>query len=505
MTALERAISRPDPVSGFGVRSPLHGLARRSVGFFDVLAQSVSAVAPSAAATTVVLLIAGVAPSAIVPAVLIAGVLSLLVARTVSQFARRFAAAGSVYTYTARGMGPGPGLAAGAAIVVGYGAVAMFTLLGGAYYTTLLLGAFWPAAQGPAAVAAVLVAEAALLVLLLVRGIRISARVALVIEVVSVALIVALLVALLVQMGPIDPAVLLPSDDVSPAALAAGALIALTAFVGFESAATLGVEARTPLRTVPRAIAWTVLVSVCLYLLSAVTQVAGFAAIGGTLADSVSPINELAVAFGLGGWGVVADVGIAASFLACAIGSTTALSRVLFTMGRDHVLPGVVGRTHRRWGTPVGALVVSLPVVTLVPLALVLGGVDVRAAMHLTIALGGAGYIVAYVLVCVAAPLFLRRIGELTPGAVVTAVVSAVALTAALVAFFAVDAASGGGVIWLVVLTAIAACTAIVWRMRRGGVSLEGIGTYDEPVVAQVLGGVVRGSAPPDAGEEPDA
>ena len=89
MTALERAIARPDPVHDFGARSPLDGLDRRSVGFFDVLAQSVAAVAPAAAATTVVLLVAGISPSATVLSILLAAVLSLLVARTISQFARR--------------------------------------------------------------------------------------------------------------------------------------------------------------------------------------------------------------------------------------------------------------------------------------------------------------------------------------------------------------------------------------------------------------------------------
>lgn len=498
MTALERAISRPDPVHDFGSRSPLHGLDRRSVGFLDVLAQSVSAVAPSAAATTVVLLVAGVSPQATVFAVLIAGVLSLLVARTVSQFARRLGAAGSVYTYTARGLGARGALAAGAAILVGYGAIAMFALLGGAYYTTLLIGYVWPESHGVAAQLAVLAAEALLLVLVLVRGIRLSARVALVVEAVSVVLIVALLVTLLVRMGPVDPAALLP-HDVSPAALAAGAVIALTAFVGFESAATLGVEARAPLRTVPKAIAWTVVVSVVLYLLAAITQVAGFDAIGLDLAASPSPINDLTRAYGVAGWGVVADVGIAASFLACAIGSATALSRVLFTMSRDGVLPRRIGATHRRWGTPVGALALALPVVLLVPMALLLAGVDVRAAMHLTIAVGGAGYITAYVLVCVAAPAFLRRIGELTATAAVMAWASAVALAAALIAFFGVDAATGSVAIWVSLALAGLVAAGIRWWARRGGAAHTRVGSYDEPVAAQVLGGVAREADARDA------
>ncbi len=500
MSALARAISQPDPVHSFGSTSPLDGLDRRSVGFMDVLAQSVSAVAPTAAATTIVLLVAGISPSVTVISIVSAAVLSFFVAQTVSQFARRFAASGSLYTYTARGLGARPGLVAGAALVVGYGAVATFALLGGAYYTTFLLGSVWPALGSPGGAAAVLVVEAGLLALVLVRGIRISSRIVLVVEGVSVSIVVTLLLVLLVQIGPIDPAAVLSVGGWSPAAIAAGSVIAITAFVGFESAATLGVEARTPLRTVPRAISWTVILSGGLYILAALTQVAGFSVLGNDLAASAAPINELAAASGLDGWAVVADVGIATSFLACAIGSTTALSRVVFTMGRDGVLPSIAGRTHPRHGTPIGAIWLALPPVALVPLGLIVAGFDIREAMHLTISVGATGYIVAYILVSVAAPVFLRRIGELTWGSGIVSIVSAVLLSGALVAFFIADVGAGGSAAWAAIAVAMSIATLVAASARLRRAPLARIGAYDVPVASQVLGGVghvgVRGARP---------
>lgn len=490
MTALERAIRSPEPVRDFGGRSPLDGLDRRSVGFVDVMAQSVAAVAPAAAATTVTVLVAGVSPGSVIVSVLIAGILSLLVARTVGQFARRLAASGALYTYAARGLGPGGGLATGTAAVVGYGAVAMFALLGGAFYTALMLRPVWPDVDSPLGIAAILLTEAGLLTLVLVRGIRISARVALVVEFASVLLIVVLLVVLLTRMGSIDLTALLPSPaEDSPLGVGAGALIALTAYVGFESAATLGVEARTPLRTIPRAVRATVVMSLLLYLLAATAQVAGFAALGRDFATSASPLNELADAFGVGGWASVADLGIAASFLACAIGSTTALARVLFAMGRDGVMPRVTGRTHARFGTPIGAIAVALPIVVAVPVGLVLCAVDLRDAMHLTIAVGGIGYIVSYVLACVAAPLFLRRIGELTPAVAATALGAAAALSAAVVAFAAADLATGSAAVAVAAGIGAVSAALIVWRLRR---PIGPLGVYDVPVAAAVLGGVAR-------------
>lgn len=491
MTALARAISRPAPVHEFGARSPLEGLDRRSVGFGDVLAQSVAAVAPSAAATTVILLVAGVAGSATVPAVVVAAFIALIVARTVNQFARRMVTSGSLYTYAARGLGPAAGLATGAAILVGYAFIAIFALLGGAHYLSIVLEPFWPGADGPAAAAGLLVVEAVILSVVLVRGIRFSTRFAFVVELASVIIIVVLLIVLLVRIGPLDLGALVPAH-VSPSALAAGAVLALTAFVGFESAATLGVEGRAPLRNIPRAIVCTVIVAGGLYVLAAYTQVAGFRALGLDIAAFPSPVNILATTIGLDGWGVLVEVGIAASFLACAIASTTALTRVLFAMGRDGVAPAWLGRVHSRHRTPIAAVAVAVPTVALIPLVFVAAGGGLWAAMETAIVVSAVGYIAAYAVVCVAAPVFLRRIGELTVGATVMALASAVALVGGLVTYLVVEGSAGNpGVLMSLAIAVVVGC-ATAWRLRRRARSLNGIGSYDEPVASEVLGGVAR-------------
>jgi amino acid transporter len=495
VTALDRAIARPAPVRGFGERSPLDGLDRRSVSFADVLAQSVAAVAPSAAATTVVVLVAGVAGGATVPAMVAAGLLALLVASTINQFTKRMAATGSLYTFVSKGLGSGAALAAGAAIVVGYAFISVFALLGGAHYVTMLVRGIWPEFGGPLGVAAVLVAETAVLALVLVRGIRVSSRVALIVETISVVIILVLLVVLLAQIGPPDRSAIVPTADFTLEGFAAGAVLALTAFVGFESAATLGVEARSPLRNIPRAIVTTVLLAGGLYLLAAYTQVAGFHALGRELAATDSPVNELATAYGFSQLGVLIDLGIAASFLACAIASTTALTRVLFSLGRDGIAPRRFGAVHRRFHTPIGAIGVAVPAVAILPIAAVLAGVGVWDAMEAVIAVSAAGYIGAYALVCVAAPLFLRRIGELTIRTAVVSALSAIALGAGLVAYLVFEGVRGNPGVPLALGVGVLAAVLVAWRMRRGVASLAGIGAYDEPVASEVLGGVARGDA----------
>lgn len=494
LTALERAISAPAPVHDFGARSPLDGLDRRSVGFGDVLAQSVAAVAPSGAATTVILFASGVAGTATVLAVVAAAVITLLVAGTVNQFTRRMVASGSLYTYAAHGLGAAAGLTTGAAILVGYAGVAIFALLGSAHYLSLFALRAWPGFGGlpePLLMTALLLLEAAILTIVLVRGIRLSSRIAFVVELVSVVIIAALMIVLLVKIGPFDPSALVPSES-SPTALAAGTVIALTAFVGFESAATLGVEARAPLRNIPRAIVWTVIVAGVLYVLAGYTQVVGFRALGLDLAASVSPVDTLATANGLDAWGMIVDVGIAASFLACAIASTTALTRVLFSMARDGVAPGWLGRIHARHRTPKAAIAVAVPVIALIPIVVVVAGGDVLRAMECTIVIFAVGYIAAYALVCLAAPRFLRRIGELTAGAAVIAIASALALIGVLVTYLVVTGSAGNPGVWISFAIAVAAGVAIRWRLRHGARSLARIGSYDEPTAAEVLGGVAH-------------
>ncbi|WP_022906856.1 amino acid permease, partial [Curtobacterium sp. B18] len=266
MTALDRAIADPPRVPGVGTRSPVDGLSRRSVGPVDVLAQSVSAVAPSAAATTIPVLVATVAGQGATWSLLAAMALSFLVGRTVNQFVRRVAGTGSLYTYVSLGLGPVAGVVAGAALLLGYGFIAMFSLTGSGYYLDYLLSRFVPAAGGSARVTVVVVvAMGAAVFAVIALGVRVSTRLTLLVETLSVAVIVVLIVALVARLHPVDASAM-ALGPTAPAPFAVGTALAVTAFVGFESASVLGVEARRPFGTIPRAISWTVLVAGVLYL-----------------------------------------------------------------------------------------------------------------------------------------------------------------------------------------------------------------------------------------------
>lgn len=91
---------------------------------------------------------------------------------------------------------------------------------------------------------------------------------------VSIALVVAVLTALLVApRGAPGSAAPVVDAGVHWGGLAVGVVLGVTAFMGFESAATLGVEARRPLIAVPRAVLWTPVVAGVLFIGAAAAQV----------------------------------------------------------------------------------------------------------------------------------------------------------------------------------------------------------------------------------------
>ncbi|WP_226364855.1 APC family permease [Pseudonocardia sp. ICBG162] len=458
-------------------RSPVHGLARRRLGPADVAAQSIAGSAPSAAMAATPVIVAGMAGAGTVWSFVVAGVLALLVAASVSRFTRRMAAPGGIYTLTAQGLGAGPAFAAGIATLAGYLLLCGAAIAGAVAYLGSLCG---PWATGPLASALLAVAVGAVVTALVVRGVRPAARVVLLVEAVAVAVLVGVFVVLLVG-GPL-PGSGAPAPPAGPGAVAAGVVPALAAFIGFEVATSLGAEARRPFRSVPRAVTATAAVTAVLYVFAAAVQVAGFAAVPGGLAGQTQPVQVLAVARGWSWIPPLLDAALVLSFLACAVATVTALSRVLFALARDGVVPRPLGRTHRRFRTPHVAVGLGAPAATLavaVPVGL---GVPVGTVLAALLGVATVGFLVGYALVCLAAPVFLRRIGELTPAAVATAVVAVPSLVAALVAFVVAAPATG---IALAVALAAGAVWAVVLR-RRG--RLHDLGVYDETVASDVWG-----------------
>ncbi len=123
------------------------------------------------------------------------------------------------------------------------------------------------------------------------------------------------------------------------------------AFVGFESATTLGDEARQPRRTIPRAVMLTTLVVGIFYVIVSYAVTIGY----GTstkdvtaLASAGAPFTTLADHFGNGVLSVFVNLAVISSFTALNIVTVIAVSRIFWKMGRDGLLPSAFSKVNRR-------------------------------------------------------------------------------------------------------------------------------------------------------------
>src|SRR5690349_6879671 len=213
--------------------SPVSGLRRAQLSFTQVLGQSISAVAPSAVMVTLPALVIPAAGHWPLPVFVATALLTAAVGYCIGQFSTRMVAVSGLYSYTVKGLGPVPGIVAGWSVVIGYAAAAMASTLGAASYLAALLGRLGiPDGRFTTACLAVLVGAAALL--LMIRGIRLSARISLTIEV--FAIVVAAVVLVIVFTGSIAGGRAPPdaAEGQSHSALGFALLLAITSFVGFE-------------------------------------------------------------------------------------------------------------------------------------------------------------------------------------------------------------------------------------------------------------------------------
>ncbi|MCW2676545.1 MAG: Amino acid permease [Modestobacter sp.] len=480
-----------------------HGLAHESMSQVEVLAQSVAGIAPSAVMATGPALIVLYAGSGAWLSYLAASIVVLLIGLCVAQFARRFASSGSLYSYVARGLGPGGAFAAGWGLVVGYTCIAMVGIAGTGIYLGNFLETIGLPGTSTAAVLVIFALAATAAGAFAVAGIRLSTRLGLVLEVVSVAAVLLVLVVVLVRHGFAVDTSQFRLDGVTFDGVTFGIVLAVLGFVGFESAASLGAEARNPHRAIPRAVLGSAVLVGLLYIFASYSSVLGFNGPEG-LSSSAAPISDLASTNGLSGVTWLIDIGVTASFFAVIIASINAAARVLYTMGEEGVLPAALGRAHLRHKTPHVAIWLIAPVVAVVPIVMVITGTSALNVYAYTGTVGTFGYMLAYLLMAVSLPVFLRRRDEANPLSVALAVVVVLAL---LYVFYKnvipVPPSPYNLLPWIFLAVVVAGLAwYLVVRLHRPQV-VEGIGTFEEePVPPHAGGHHAAGRAPVTAAED---
>ena len=407
-----------------------YGLRRGILSPMETLAQSVSTMAPTTTPAATIPLVCALAGNGTWLAYALATVAIFLVGLCIARYARHSASPGSLYTYASTTLPPWLSATVAWSLLLAYVATGSSVIGGFYHYANLLL----QDATGHVFSAVVLaLVVTGVSIWIAYRDVKISARLMLWIEAASVSVIVIVVVLVLFRHGWHLDADELHLHGMTGSGLRLGLVLALFSFVGFESATTLGTEARNPLRTIPRAVIQSAVLAGAFFTICAYTEVLGFHIVGQDLGTTPDQMHVLARVGGVPVLGILIDIGALVSMFAGTLACITAAARVLLRMAHDGLAHESLGSTHAQNHTPSRAVVIT-GIAALLPVAVLAyrgaSGLDVYGWLG---SLATYGFIVAYALVCVALPHYLHQHGTFSAGAQIVPWLAAAAMLLALI------------------------------------------------------------------------
>ncbi|GAB0115813.1 APC family permease [Acidisoma sp. C75] len=380
-------------------------LHRNALGLPQIVASTLANIAPAVSFYFGFGVIVGGAGVAAPLTIIVAMLCILFLSNTLAEFSKYRPSTGSFVTFIGMGFGPVAGAAASLFTVVGYAiaAAAIVAISGGWMQDTLKLffgiNIPWQ-----------LLATAATLICgwLVVRGVQISTRWAAVFFYFELALLlVGATVMLIVSHGSLSLAPFSPSHlSGGLAGIGLGFPLAVYAFVGWENSATLAEETENPRRNIPRALLIGTVAIGLVYIYLAYATETAFKNDVHAISNSTIPFID-ALKKTAGGIVFVAYLAGVTSVFSCLLGLTNSQARILFSAGRESLLPVFFGKIHPAHKTPhvamwiyiLTALVITLACWNLSPL-------DIFAD---TGTLGTIPIIIVYLVTNIALPVYILR------------------------------------------------------------------------------------------------
>jgi len=407
-----------------------YGLRGEILSPMETLAQSVSTMAPTTTPAATIPLVCALAGNGTWLAYALATSAVLLVALCIARYARHSASPGSLYTYASMTLPPWLSATVAWSLLLAYVATGSSVIGGFYHYANLLLHDATGHVYSAVLLAALVTGVS---IWIAYRDVKISARLMLWIEAASVTVILIVVALLLVRHGWHWDFEQLRLRGMTGSGLRLGLVLALFSFVGFESATTLGSEARNPLRTIPQAVIQSAVLAGAFFTVCAYAEVLGFHIVREDLGASQDAMHVVASVGGVPVLGLLIDIGALVSMFAGTLACITAAARVLLLMAHNGLAHDALRTTHAHNRTPSRAVIVT-GVVALLPVAVLAArgasGLDVYGWLG---SLATYGFIVAYALICAALPRYLREHGVFTPASRIVPWLAGTAMLLALV------------------------------------------------------------------------
>ena len=329
-------------------------LRRGALGIFDISAATMANIGPAMSfyfGFGFLAITAGVASPLTIVA---AGIAIALLGNTLAQFSRAQPSTGGFITFVGKTFGGTSAVTTALLCGVGY-IIAMASVIaisGGFLSITLQRYAHVNIPWGY-----LTVILTALAVLMMIRGVAISTKIAGFFFAFEMLVLVVVSVASLIKNGghlsaiPFEPSHLTNGFS----GLAAGFPLAIYLFIGWENSAALAEETNNPRRNVPRAVFTSVAIMGVSYVVFAYATVSGFGYNVGKL--GAAPIPFISVADStIGVLAFFAYLAGMTSTLGALIAGTNSQARLVFNAGREGLLPRFIGHVNPARRTPMNAI-----------------------------------------------------------------------------------------------------------------------------------------------------
>ncbi|HET8842605.1 MAG TPA: APC family permease, partial [Ktedonobacteraceae bacterium] len=350
-------------------------------------------------------LIANASGGAAPLATLIGAIGVLALGWIIIQYARRYHGAGAIYDYLRR-FSPALGLFSAIVYFLGTifeGGAGLYLILGLFGSSTLQADLGWNVPWWAVALVA-----GVLVFLLNHFGVRITTRAQITLTCISVLPLLLLAFVIILQGGDAGNTVqAFNPSATSLSGLFGGLLFAVTLFTGFEASASLGEETANPRRSIPLAVAGTILLSAIFYLLVIYSSDIGFGLNHSQAwATDPAPLSTLATRY-VGKWlSILIDFALLFDMLAVASAFTATSARGWFALARHRLLPAFFARTSR-FQTPLGGNILVFCCMVLVTGITALLGLDPGVAFGVTAGIGAILIEIIYIVLALGAVRFL--------------------------------------------------------------------------------------------------
>jgi len=387
-------------------------LRHGALNLMETFGQSIAVIAPTLTPALNITVVAATAGIACWLSYFVGTLGVMIVAASVGILAARHPQAGSFFVYIGRSFGPYTGALAGWSMISAY----IMTAIAVAQGFPIFLGNLLTAVGITKPFVPLWVFSLAFLAMICYaayRDIKFSSRAGLVLECISVGIIVIITAMVIGVHGTIIDPKQLAFSKFNYSSVFAGLPFVIFSFVGFESSATLAKEAGRPEKSIPLAVVCCAAFAGIFFTGIAYFMVFGDADNTTAMGNSSSPFTDVAGAAGLGWTAVIVYFAACISSFACGLACINAASRLMYSMGRYQFLHNSMGLVHQKHQTPHFAVFLAVGIVLVATLALIPAGF--LNAFGWTGTIASFGFVIVYLGMCIAAPLELRKTGEMKP------------------------------------------------------------------------------------------